>query len=205
MTETTPPATARSGRPSASRSAIATDLGWLATARSVRVPNVPSPLPSRMETVADWAFATARSGRPSALRSASATEEGSFPTSYERNGAENRGEARSEDVEASSRSMVANRTRMLTTAPAHGGMGKRGGIVGDSCLSDSSARAERVSISPVEKGSPGRSRGPRRFCRSLDQAPGFPEALYSEASWVRAFYPQSLRFPTTRWYRECEF
>ena len=72
--------TARSCQPSASRSAIATEVGAPAVVKSVFPANVPSPMPGSTETVPEERFATARSGLASPFRSPIATERGKLPT-----------------------------------------------------------------------------------------------------------------------------
>ena len=78
-------ANTRSGRPSALRSAIATERGTPPVPKSVLAPNVPSPFPSSTEIVPVSARSsprtTAKSGRPSALRSTIANEKEPLPMS----------------------------------------------------------------------------------------------------------------------------
>ena len=66
-------ATARSNLPFPSKSAIATARGVVPTAKSDLGWKVPSPFPTRTDTVFAPAFAVTRSGLPSLFRSPTAT------------------------------------------------------------------------------------------------------------------------------------
>ena len=65
--------------PSPLKSPTATETGPLSTGKSVGALNVPSPLPSKIETVYDAALVTARSCFSSPLKSPTATEVGARP------------------------------------------------------------------------------------------------------------------------------
>ncbi len=85
-----PAPVARSRWPSPSRSPIARAMGRAPQGKSVRAPSVPSPFPSRTETVPapkrSW-FTVATSGFPSRFRSPITTTRGDGPVGYSTSGA----------------------------------------------------------------------------------------------------------------------